>query len=648
LNGPLPLDRACRYAVEIADALSAAHAKGITHRDLKPANILVTASGIKLLDFGLALLSRAGHGPRAVEATATVGITQAGMVLGTAAYMSPEQAEAKPVDARSDIFSFGLVFYEMLSGRRAFTGDSAIAIMAAILHKEPEPLDATPALKTILTRCLRKSPADRFQSMTQVKEALLAASGVSSPASAVSGTPQPPSIPSIAVLPFANMSRDADDEYFSDGLAEEIINALTQLPGLKVIARTSAFAFKGKNEDVRRIAEALGVTNVLEGSVRRAANHLRVTAQLIHAADGTHLWSQRYDREMTDIFALQDEIAQAIVGALKVTLAGKPAIARAHEPNLAAYEAFLKGLHQEQTYLPDAFERAEDCFKRAIALDPLWATPHAYLGIQEFRFGFFGLRPMSEMAPLARAEARKALELLPSEPMALALLGVIAAVHDYDWREAEQQFGLALKSESLPPAVRDAYAMYFLSSLGRYEEAIQERAKAIAQDPLNPMWHWRQALALLFADRYELAIAEARKALEFNNRSVLAYYVIGQSYFLQGKLAEALEAAEEGFRAGPWEPSVAGLLAGLLVEIGEKERAEKLISTIRETAPVGMVFYHLIRSEIDAAIDCYERAIERREPVAVMNASAGFLKPLRASPRWHKLAKMMNLPESVS
>jgi serine/threonine protein kinase len=177
LNGPLPLDRACRYTVEIADALSAAHAKGITHRDLKPANILVTASGIKLLDFGLALLSRDGEGrQRAAEATATVGLTQAGVVLGTAAYMSPEQAEAKPVDARSDIFSFGLVFYEMLSGRRAFTGDSAIAIMAAILHKEPEPFDATPALKTILTRCLRKSPADRFQSMTQVKEALLAAS----------------------------------------------------------------------------------------------------------------------------------------------------------------------------------------------------------------------------------------------------------------------------------------------------------------------------------------------------------------------------------------------------------------------------------------------------------------------------------------
>jgi eukaryotic-like serine/threonine-protein kinase len=615
LTGPLPVQDAVRLAIQIASALEEAHGRGILHRDLKPANILVTAKGAaKLLDFGLAKSVAVADATRTIEGT----------ISGTPAYMAPEQIEGKPCDARSDVFSFGAVLYEMLAGSRAFDG------MASVLRDDPKP---PPALESLVLRCLAKRPADRFQTMAEVKAALEAA--IANPVDKT---------PSIAVLPFANMSRDADDEYFSDGLAEEIINALTQIAGLKVIARTSAFAFRGKNEDIRKIAEALGVTNVLEGSVRRAANRLRVTAQLIHAADGTHLWSQRYDREMTDVFALQDEIAGVIVGALQVTLAGKPARARAHEPNLPAYEAFLRGLHQEQEYSPDAFESAEDCFQRAIALDPHWATPHAYLGVQEFRFGFFGLRPMSEMAPLARAEGRKALELLPSEPMALALLGVIAAVHDYNWSEAERQFGLAMKSESLPPAVHDAYAMYFLSPLGRYEEAIQERAKAIAQDPLNPIWRWRQALALLFADRYEPAIAEARKALEFNDRSVVAYYVVGQSRFLQGRLAEAREAAEEAFRAGPWEPSVAALLAALLVESGEKERAAKLISTLRETTHIGMVYYHLMRSEIDAAIDWYERAIERREPIAALNASAGFLKPLRASPRWPKLAKMMNLP----
>ena len=345
-SGPLPPDVALRHALQIADALSDAHAKGIIHRDLKPANILLTASGIKLLDFGLALLSRDANGlpEKAADATATIGLTQAGTILGTAAYMSPEQAEAKAVDARSDIFSFGLVLYELLSGRRAFTGGSTIAIMAAILHKEPQPLAAPPSIQTIIQRCLRKSPADRFQSMAQVKEALLAAVGGSSLSVPSSAAGQPASeerAPSIAVLPFANSSRDAEDEYFSDGLAEEIINALTQVAGLKVIARTSAFAFKGKNEDIRKIAETLGVSCILEGSVRRAGPRLRVTAQLIRAEDGTHLWSQRYESQLTDVFAIQDEISAAIVKEMRVNLIGH-SLVKCAVTNAAAYDATLK------------------------------------------------------------------------------------------------------------------------------------------------------------------------------------------------------------------------------------------------------------------------------------------------------------------
>jgi serine/threonine protein kinase len=357
LSGPLNLDVALRHAVQIADALSAAHAKGITHRDLKPANILVTASGIKLLDFGLAQLglSRDADGPGAgAGSTATIGLTQAGTILGTAAYMSPEQAEAKPVDARSDVFSFGLVLYEMLSGRRAFTGDSTIAIMAAILHKQPAPLPVPPPLQNILARCLQKSPADRFQSMAQVKEALLAAhSGISSPGAAVSGVSPLP--PSIAVLPFANMSTDKEQEYFSDGLAEEIINLLAQIPGLKVIARTSAFAFRGKEQDIRGIAETLGVAHVLEGSVRRAGPRIRVTAQLIRAEDGGHLWSKRYESEMTDVFAIQDEISAAIVQELQLNLTGHSLVKRA-ATNVPAYEATLEGRHHLTQFTPASLE----------------------------------------------------------------------------------------------------------------------------------------------------------------------------------------------------------------------------------------------------------------------------------------------------
>jgi serine/threonine-protein kinase len=614
LQGPVPVEEAVRLAIQIASALEEAHGRGILHRDLKPANILVTGKGTaKLLDFGLAKLTASSDATRTIEGT----------IAGTPAYMAPEQIEGKPCDARSDVFSFGAVLYEMLAGSRAFEG------MASVLRDDPKP---PPALESVVLRCLAKQPGQRFQTIAEVKAALEL-----SIANPVEKTP------SIAVLPFANMSRDADDEYFSDGLAEEIINALTQIAGLKVIARTSAFAFKGKNEDIRRIAEALGVTNVLEGSVRRAGSRLRVTAQLIHAADGTHLWSQRYDRELTDVFAVQDEIAAAIAGALEVKLTGKAITVRPHEPNLPAYEAFLKGRHQYYTTSQQGFARAEEYFQQAIALDSEWAAPHSYLGRQYLALGFYGLRPTSEMMPLARAEARKALELLPSEPMAHAVLGGVAALHDYDWKEAEEQFRLARSSESFPPDVRTGYAMFYLVPLGRFEEALHEGAKAIAQDPLNSTWRARRTWTLLCAEMYEPAIVEARKALELEDGNRGAHLAIALSYFFQGKLAEARHSAEEAFRVAPWNPLAVGLLAGLLATVGDNERAGKLLE-LCGTMPSGKIVYYLVCSEIDAAIDWYERDIELHEPGAAYLASAGFLKPLRASPRWPKLAKMMNLP----
>src|SRR6476620_219078 len=306
LRGPLGVKDAVRLAIQMAGALEEAHRHGILHRDLKPANVLVTATGsLTLLDFGLATPPDSdGDGTRTSEGT----------VMGTAAYMAPEQAEGRPLDARADIFSFGAVLYEVLSGTRAFPGDSIALVLSAVLRDDPPPLNTTPELQRLVTRCLEKAPERRFQTMTDVKTALelVGASG-----DAIERQP------SIAVLPFANMSPDPDNEYFSDGLADEIINVLAHIPGLKVIARTSAFAFKGKHEDVRRIAEVLDVSNVLEGSVRRAGNRIRVTAQLIAAGDGGHLWSGRYDRDLSDVFAIQDEIAEAIAAALQVTLAGK-------------------------------------------------------------------------------------------------------------------------------------------------------------------------------------------------------------------------------------------------------------------------------------------------------------------------------------
>jgi eukaryotic-like serine/threonine-protein kinase len=287
LKGPQAVDTAVRLATQIADALDSAHRKGVVHRDLKPANILVTSqASVKVLDFGLAKLTERVEVIEDATTRTRIPTTDPGTVMGTAPYMSPEQVDGTALDARLDVFSFGAVLYELLSGRQAFRGENSISTMAGILHTEPGPLDAPAALQQIVKQCLAKLPGQRYQTMAEVRAAL---HSISRRVEEIQ--------PSIVVLPFANVNRDADDEYeyFSDGLAEEIINALTQISGLKVIARTSAFAFKNKNEDIRKIAQALGVTNVLEGSVRRAGSRLQVTAELIHAADGTHLWSQRYE-----------------------------------------------------------------------------------------------------------------------------------------------------------------------------------------------------------------------------------------------------------------------------------------------------------------------------------------------------------------
>ncbi|HEX5226976.1 MAG TPA: protein kinase [Bryobacteraceae bacterium] len=653
LNGPLGSDRACRYAVEIADALSAAHAKGITHRDLKPANIMVTGSGIKLLDFGLALLSRAGDdGLPAGEATATVGLTQAGMVLGTAAYMSPEQAEAKPVDARSDIFSFGLVFYEMLSGRRAFTGDSAVAVMAAILHKEPEPLDATPALKTVVTRCLRKSPSDRFQSMAQVKEAILAASGVSLPGAAV--TPQPSPVPSIAVLPFANMSRDADDEYFSDGLAEEIINLLAHVSGLKVIARTSAFAFKGKNEDIRKIAETLGVSNVLEGSVRRAGNRLRITAQLIHASDGSHLWSERYDREMTDVFAIQDEIAQAITAALKLTLSIS-AVEQRYQPSLAAYEAYLKAQHQWTKFTPEAMERAKENYEQAIALDPKFALARIGLAHYFLLLASSGMMPAHEAMPLIRAGAQRALEIDPMLPEAHAMLGIVAGIYDYDWKESERLFRVAMARDPVPPVVHSWYGHFFLLPLGREGSAFEEEEQSLREDPLNLMARLGLAQALCWVGRYEDSSRECRRILEVEENHPGAYWLLAVNMLFRKKYSEALPLVEKWYLMMHWSMLLTPVFAAALRGIGDPIRAEQVLQPLRNApqaygAPRALAFFHLVFGEFDRMEPWLKKSIEQRDPFAPpwficlrsIKSSTG------SSDHVRKLAKLMNLPESQS
>ncbi|HEV2199678.1 MAG TPA: protein kinase [Bryobacteraceae bacterium] len=643
LSGPLPLEEALKLALQIASALEEAHGRGILHRDLKPGNILVTGKGAareshtKLLDFGLAKLMTGSDS----DVTATLE----GTVMGTASYMAPEQAEGKPLDARSDVFSFGAVLYEMLSGNRAFGGTSMAQVVSAVLRDEPAPLPAAlktpPELDRLVRRCLRKTPAERFQSMAEVKGAL---GQISLRASEEQ--------PSIAVLPFANMSADKDQEYFSDGLAEEIINALVKIPGLKVIARTSAFAFKGQNTDVRRIAEALGVAHVLEGSVRRAGNRIRVTAQLITAADGSHLWSERYDRELEDVFAVQDEIASAIAGALQVTLAVEPAALRRYTPKLAAYEAYLKGHHYQFKLTPESVARAKAAYQQAIALDPNFALAHVGHGDYFLAIAAIGLMPAKEAMPLVREHARMALDIDPSLAEAHAQLGIVAGVYDYDWKEAERRFQRAMAPAPASAQVRLWHAAFFLTSIGRPHEAARELRHILRDDPLNIVYHWDLAAALLVAGQPSEGSAELRHILELDENFWYASLMLGIFHALNGAPDEALGYAQRAHATAPFAPQIVGLLAGVLMRTGETGLAEEMLHRLQPgeayMAPAGLAIFHLVCGEIDLVAHWVEKAIEQRDPMILFVVCRAFGKALRSSARWPALAKMMNLPDSVS
>jgi eukaryotic-like serine/threonine-protein kinase len=626
LKGPLPIEEALTIATQIAGAVEAAHAKGILHRDLKPGNVMITASGAKLLDFGLARIMTASD----ADALTTV----CGTIAGTAAYMSPEQAQGRALDARSDIFSFGALLYEMLTGSQAFAGESMLEILNAVVRTDPAPLQSPAA--DIVTRCMAKQTAQRFQSMTDVRKALEQVS-----------TKPAASQPSIAVLPFANMSVDKDQEYFSDGLAEEIINALAQLPGLKVTARTSAFAFRGKEQDIRKIAEVLDVRTVLEGSVRRSGNRIRVTAQLINAADGYHLWSQRYDREMEDVFAVQDDIAAAITSALQVKLGAAP---ERYRPNPAAYEAYLKGRHYLSSFTPSGMERAREYLEQAIALDSNFALAHSDLGSYWFAKTNLGWTPILETMPKIRAALRRALELEPSLPEAHAMLGILAAFHDYDWTGAEQEFRQAMAIEPVPVAVRIQYGRYLVFS-GRVQEPLRQFRIATEQDPLNVLVRYWLGAVLVRSGRGEEGLAELKRAVETIPHFALDH-VMALGYFSNGRLSEALAAAENANKTAPPDDKIQfGLLAGLLrITGGDSERVAALLRRLDGRVygtPIALAIFHLICGDLDQAADWVAKSAEERYVGTLFFINGTRLgDALRTSERWPALAKMMNLPEA--
>jgi eukaryotic-like serine/threonine-protein kinase len=631
LAGPLATEQALPLALQIAAALEAAHAKGIVHRDLKPSNILVSANGAKLLDFGLAKLTRAAG----ADADATVTQTQAGTVLGTAAYMSPEQAAGKPADARSDIFSFGAVLYELLAGRRAFRGETQVTTMAAVLHTEPGPLEAAPELAAIVTRCLRKSPAERFPSAADLKAAL-AAVNISKAET-----------PSIAVLPFVNMSADKENEYFSDGLSEEIINLLAKIPGLRVIARTSAFHFRGEH-DLRKVGEALNVAHVLEGSVRKSGSRLRITAQLIKVADNSHLWSERYDRQMADVFEIQDEISAAIVDQLKLSLGTQPR-AKAPVVNLAAYQALLEGRHHSHQVNPATASLALQCFERAISLDPSYADAHAALAVYYFLAAGFGTAEPRMLLAKGRRAAERALQLDPNNGLAHSYIATCYVWLDYDWPNAERHFQEGLRLAPSDASSHSTYAMWGLAPQRRHAEAWPHIDRAVELDPLSPFYRTNQATLALLSRNPEGAEAVCRRVLQSAPGHMLALLTLVMALGAQGRFAESVQTAEQMVAIYERTALPLAVLGSSQALAGETHEARAILDKLeqqRRTTYISSAWIAVTYAglgDLDAAFLWANRAVDERDPYMLYIQNWFYLDSLRQDPRYPALLARMNL-----
>ena len=534
-NGPLDLDEARIIAIQVAEGLQAAHDKGIIHRDIKPGNIMITSDAqAKITDFGLA------------KFTNTADVTLAGTRMGTIAYMSPEQARGDPVDHRTDIWSLGVVLYEMIAGCRPFKANHEEAILHFILNENPIQIttirgNVPQEIEWIINRALVKNSQERYQNAEQMVADLRMALSVVRAASetkiSVSAKPKP----SIAVLPFSNISGDPSDDYFSDGLSEDLINALSQIHDLRVVARTSSFSFKGKDFDISEIGRKLRVETLLEGSIRRIGDRLRISALLVNVINGFHLWSGRYDRSIEDIFTVQDEISAAIANELKVNLFDKDLLASArHTNNLHAYELYLKGRY---VYERNEFQKALGYFNDALSEDPSYALPYVGIADTFSLLSYHGYVPPEEAFPQAKKAAEKAIEIDSNLGEVYAALGWISVIYDYDWNEAKQHFD---KARELSPNYEYTHLWYatYLWAIGETYAAKEAIRKALDIDPVSHIAGLFLGNAYLWAHECEKAIREFKKLIEFDPSYPMAHIWLGHTYIVMNEFDEAIAVLE--------------------------------------------------------------------------------------------------------
>ena len=638
-EGKLPLRDALRIAEEIATALDYAHRAGFVHRDVKPENILFADGHALLADFGVAR----------VCCDDDVTTTAPGVAIGTPEYMSPEQASGeRDIDARSDVYSLAAVVFEMLAGEPPFHGDSQRVVMMKHLTEPPRRLrtirgEVPTSVEDAVARALAKDPSIRFRSACDFVAAMQTES-------AARGRVFAGPTRNIAVLPFVNASPDPDNEYLSDGITDELIDALAKVEGIRVASRTSVFALKGKPQDVRAIGALLDCPVVLEGTVRRSGQHLRITAQLTSTEDGHLVWSQRYDRQMDDAFAIQDEIARTIVNTLLATSFADvaPLPLRRHTENARAYSLYLKGRFEWNRRTQEAIAAGIQYFEQAIVEDPQYAL--AYTGLADCYALHVDYRsvPVKEGFESAKAYARKAIELDDSLAEAHASLAWALFIYDWDWEAADREFRRAIELDPRYATAHQWFA-FLLASKGAMNEALLESHTAVELDPASASARRSLGAAYFYARRYDQARYHSERAIAMNPNSEEGYRMFGLTLAVEGRLEESIQLLREAVAMPIASSYTRASLGYALARASRRAEAEDILAGLRTEAaehyvsPVAFATILLGLGDAEGALDAAERALEeRRGWMAYLDVNP-LLDPVRGHPRFDALLRQMRL-----